>query len=798
MNKIVSNGQLVDLHIHSVKSKFKDKALVNDNKIENIQTLIDKLNQYKVNICSISDHDAFDYSLYKRLKSEEGNGSIVKVFPAIEFTVHFNNNPTQTVHVVSVFNDEFDEKVKNIETIMAFDSVTNRPKYANGNSFSENEFIEILGKIDLDVVCIAHQKNTITSDRGPLENDANSVGEEKFNEFLFSEYFEAFEFKNRKNQVFNNYSKSLLDKDILRFITGSDCHVWTAYPKYSSKSKDNDFKHTYLKCLPNFRGLALALTDDSRISLDDNFFNLTNYHLESIEMNVKGEKITIPLSRGLNAIIGDNSIGKSLLLHNMTNYYQIDNPLSPLSKQIQDGYDKYLKLHNLEVLTSLEKENIMTFDTQGEIRKKFNQGKLKNDVFFKDKYPPDADTSHVRTLITEEINKVCSFLNSLFALKDKKDSLTSLIILRERENATSISLIDTPNVILLKEQNRINNVITKINQAKTALTSLKSVLELAEQKTIENATDYLTALAKKYGVLKTTISNKLIIVNCINTAYSDFRIEKAKIKSSADANLDDYLQKEKIFSDVLAELLFLQHNQIKCEPNIEDTAIKDEVLDYLKYYFIKRTSIQKFDNRYLLDLLHKPFDARKKIVISKIKNKEEFKDALKGYTDGDVVQYYKEKIVEYIEVDLQQKPVINKMNEKGESVVYSSGLNSQIYFEILSSDRYKNGIYMIDQPEDDVSPKSIKSHLLSNFKDMSRNRQVILVTHNPQFVVNLDVDNVIIFTRSDNEIQIESGALEYHDEKSDILDRVATLLDGGIETIRKRWKRYVKNNSDSK
>ena len=73
----------------------------------------------------------------------------------------------------------------------------------------------------------------------------------------------------------------------MRFITGSDCHEWEAYPKYSKKSKDNDFKHTYLKCLPNFKGLALSLTDYTRISLDDNFYNHNKRYLDNISIKNK-------------------------------------------------------------------------------------------------------------------------------------------------------------------------------------------------------------------------------------------------------------------------------------------------------------------------------------------------------------------------------------------------------------------------------------------------------------------------------------------------------------------------------
>ena len=91
--------------------------------------------------------------------------------------------------------------------------------------------------------------------------------------------------------------------------------------------------------------------------------------------------------------------------------------------------------------------------------------------------------------------------------------------------------------------------------------------------------------------------------------------------------------------------------------------------------------------------------------------------------------------------------------------------------------------------------------MLDDFKTMSNNRQIIMVTHNPQFVVNLDVDNVICIERSEKgEIAIKSGALEYVDKCSntDILDCVAKNLDGGIESIQKRWKRYEKTTNFNK
>ena len=123
----------------------------------------------------------------------------------------------------------------------------------------------------------------------------------------------------------------------------------------------------------------------------------------------------------------------------------------------------------------------------------------------------------------------------------------------------------------------------------------------------------------------------------------------------------------------------------------------------------------------------------------------------------------------------------------------SQGLNSTMYFDIISNDKTE-GIYLVDQPEDDISQSGIRESIIEDFKSMRYKRQVIIVTHNPQFVVNLDADNVICIELNDEgNIDFKSGALEYFDSQTNILQLVLEHLDGGLESIRKRWKRYEKN-----
>ena len=49
-----------------------------------------------------------------------------------------------------------------------------------------------------------------------------------------------------------------------------------------------------------------------------------------------------------------------------------------------------------------------------------------------------------------------------------------------------------------------------------------------------------------------------------------------------------------------------------------------------------------------------------------------------------------------------------------------------------------------------VFSTNFKKYLLDDFKRMSKDRQILLITHNPQFVVNLNVDNVICITKNND------------------------------------------------
>jgi predicted ATP-dependent endonuclease of OLD family len=106
---------------------------------------------------------------------------------------------------------------------------------------------------------------------------------------------------------------------------------------------------------------------------------------------------------------------------------------------------------------------------------------------------------------------------------------------------------------------------------------------------------------------------------------------------------------------------------------------------------------------------------------------------------------------------------------------------------------------IIDQPEENLDPNSVFEELVPHFREARKRRQVIIVTHNANLVVNTDADQVVV-ARSERSagsslptISYESGSLE----NSAIRSRVCEILEGGERAFLERERRYRLRWDDS-
>jgi len=76
--------------------------------------------------------------------------------------------------------------------------------------------------------------------------------------------------------------------------------------------------------------------------------------------------------------------------------------------------------------------------------------------------------------------------------------------------------------------------------------------------------------------------------------------------------------------------------------------------------------------------------------------------------------------------------------------------------------------------------------LVPIFKTIKKYRQVIIVTHNANLVVNADAEQVIVAENENESINYITGSLE----NINIRNKVWKILEGGKDAFRKREKKY--------
>ena len=795
IEKIIETGNKVDFHIHSIASKHKESDdCVDLSTIDNIDLLIDKLSQREINMCSISDHDNFDFNIYNRLKQEENKGSIKKVFPAVEFSVTYDK---KVLHVITIFDDKDEEKIKKIQNEI-FDIKNNKPFYDDIelNSFSENKYLNILKNIDLNVVMIAHQKETLSS-KETRSHDVMSLGKEKFDELVFMDYFESFEFKRKRNEIFNkNYIEKNKEKykdATLRFVTGSDCHDWSKYPE-----ENDDFSFTYLKCLPTFRGLAMAVTNAKRINYVNNFYSTTDKYLDSINIEIDNNKYDIKLSKGINVIIGDNSIGKSLLIHKLTNYNYLND------QKIKDSYDEYLINNKIKINSTIPESNISKFNGQGSIRKMFENKTFDSDEFLNRFFPAEPLVSKYIEIYKFEIENYISILKNKEEKSNAFNKITNFDICVIEATSKSLNFKNVPQATITS----INSKIKKIGKIVEYFESINSLLgkmkendffDKEDEKYINDSINSNIKLILKYeNKIKQNLF-EISKINVINNEFTSKDKELKKTKTDETEKIANYESNKDSFSENIVNYYYKNRNKVKYEPNIKEEKVPTTSNKVGKYRFVAKTKTKEISNANLLTLINNVLGKGVKDInlIDSSTIPDRFSNRNKETSYNDKLTNLKNELNKEIDNCFSIDKAINDASDKDVTKELSSGFNSKIYFDLISNQTDDNRIYIIDQPEDDVSQPSIKKNILGDFYDMSKNRQVIIITHNPQFIVNLDVDNVIFIGKNENDkIYIQNGALEYYGKEYDILKIVADNIEGGIDSINEWWKRYDKNIYD--
>ena len=95
---------------------------------------------------------------------------------------------------------------------------------------------------------------------------------------------------------------------------------------------------------------------------------------------------------------------------------------------------------------------------------------------------------------------------------------------------------------------------------------------------------------------------------------------------------------------------------------------------------------------------------------------------------------------------------------------------------------------IIDQPEDDLDNALISDLIVKQIHENKNRRQLIIVTHNPNIVVNGDSELVHVLKYENGQVQIDKqGGLE----ELNIRESICTIMEGGRQAFVKRYNRIA-------
>jgi energy-coupling factor transporter ATP-binding protein EcfA2 len=95
---------------------------------------------------------------------------------------------------------------------------------------------------------------------------------------------------------------------------------------------------------------------------------------------------------------------------------------------------------------------------------------------------------------------------------------------------------------------------------------------------------------------------------------------------------------------------------------------------------------------------------------------------------------------------------------------------------------------ILDQPEDDLDNHLIYDLIVTQVRENKIRRQVIVITHNPNIVVNGDAEAVFALDQNRGQCRIvEQGCLQ----SIAVRDQICRIMEGGHEAFKRRYRRIV-------
>lgn len=565
------------------------------------------------------------------------------------------------------------------------------------------------------------------------------------------------------------------------------------------------------------------------------------------------EKTTIPINQNLVTIIGGRGAGKSVLINYFANgFKQFGSSEKSVFNLSADFKVKWKKsLQSAEEVFPFDKQYDLPFlfISQSEVKEKVKDAKdLGNEIKkileletlafdrktdetiqnFKSEYNTNQEWFEKRdennnqinskTFVDSEILKNKNLLERI-TTEENKEKLEkySVNIEKLQSNQSDKQNLEQLKIDLTEFQQNTNERITEINKNIPAI-DFKLQIEAIEKAiteidgAVKTAQDENTQIKEEFKDFKGDISSLLSNVERFRTTISSYERRKKEIeekekqlnvalankktignlintelqrqKTTIDESWGKLLQGKEGWNNEQKELMkkIINNREIKIEGEIifNKNAFYDLVKEQLDGRSVNKNSYESLETLFGISDLTTYIDFLANIDTS-IKKVESYLRS--GIDEFEKIFYELRTRSRYLyvqpQISYKGKP-LNKI---------SVGQRGTIYLCLKLATNIFSQTIIFDQPEDDLDNDFIFNDLINIFKEIKRYRQVIIVTHNANIVVNADAEQVIVAENNEEKLSYKSGSLE----NPHINIAVCNILEGGKIAFQQRQNKYHLN-----